>query len=183
MKVLDLFCGLGGWSKGFAELGYECTGVDIKNIGYPYKFIQADILDWMPNEYFDVIVASPPCTSFSWVNHKWNGKPMTGKGLDLVFRTYEIISKMKPQYWIIENVRGLSKYIEPPMEVIRYGHSVHRKEAYLWGNIGKLGFFPFDSYKRTSRKTYKDTNPVLAEIPIQLSRAVAERCLTEKAER
>ena len=32
MKVLDLFCGLGGWSKAFHDAGHECTGIDIKNI-------------------------------------------------------------------------------------------------------------------------------------------------------
>ena len=30
MKVLDLFCGLGGWSRAFAEAGHDCTGIDIK---------------------------------------------------------------------------------------------------------------------------------------------------------
>ena len=42
LGVLDLFCGLGGWSKGFAELGFECTGLDIKNLGYPFRFISVN---------------------------------------------------------------------------------------------------------------------------------------------
>jgi len=173
---LDLFCGLGGWSKGFAESSHDCTGVDINNMGYPFRFIKADILDWEPDQDYDVVVASPPCTAFSWINHKWNGKPMTGKGLDLVFRTFYLISQIKPKCFIIENVRGLSKYIPEVMEIVRYGKSWQRKEAYLWGNIGKLGFFPTDSYKKTNRATYRTTDPTLAEIPISLSRVVAERC-------
>ena len=64
MKILDLFCGLGGWSKAFAEAGHDCTGVDITNLGYPYRFIKADLNDWEPKEKYDIILASPPCTEF-----------------------------------------------------------------------------------------------------------------------
>ena len=37
MKILELFCGLGGWSKGFHDIfpDAEFYGVDIKNYGYP----------------------------------------------------------------------------------------------------------------------------------------------------
>ena len=179
MRVLDLFCGLGGWSKPWIESGHDVTGIDIKDVGFPGHFIEADLMEWEPKQDYDVILASPPCTSFSWVNHKWNGKPMTGKGLDLVYRTWYLIQLIKPKYWVIENVRGLSKYIHPPSEIIRYGKGGSRKEAYLWSNIGKLGFFPFDSYKKTNRATYRTANPVLAEIPKELSKAVMNQ-ITER---
>jgi len=42
MKILDLFCGMGGWSKAFAEAGHDCTGIDIDNkLGYPYPLSKA----------------------------------------------------------------------------------------------------------------------------------------------
>ena len=44
MKVLELFCGLGGWSKAFVEAGHDCTGIDIKKLGYPYKFINVYVI-------------------------------------------------------------------------------------------------------------------------------------------
>ena len=51
-KVLELFCGHGGWSKPFAELGYDCTGIDLADFSKSYlgKFIQADIFDYEPKE-------------------------------------------------------------------------------------------------------------------------------------
>ena len=75
MKVLDLFCGLGGWSIPFIEAGYDCTGIDIKNIGYPGNFIQADLNDWTSNQHYDIILASPPCTEFS-IAKKWGSGSM-----------------------------------------------------------------------------------------------------------
>jgi len=65
MRVLDLFCGMGGWSIGFYREGFACTGVDISDVGYPYELIKMDIRKFhtLPHlEEFDVIVASPPCT-------------------------------------------------------------------------------------------------------------------------
>ena len=35
MKVLDLFCGMGGWSVGFHREGFDCLGVDIIEAGFP----------------------------------------------------------------------------------------------------------------------------------------------------
>lgn len=63
MKVLDLFCGVGGASRGYAEAGFEVIGVDINpQPDYPYEFIQADALQTRPlMGEFDVIHASPPC--------------------------------------------------------------------------------------------------------------------------
>ena len=41
MNILDLYCGLGGWAKGFLERGHSVTGYDIIDFSerYPGKFI------------------------------------------------------------------------------------------------------------------------------------------------
>ena len=175
MKVLDLFCGLGGWSRAFAEAGHDCTGIDIKNIGYPYRFIKADLNDWMPDQHYDIILASPPCTQFSKVVQRWTGKCNESKGLGLVFKTFALIQEMKPKYWVIENVKGLAEFIDKPNDIVRYGHSVHTKSAYLWSNIGKLGFLKQMIVKKTNRKTFKSCDPELAKIPYPLSEAVLDK--------
>ncbi len=62
-RLLDLFCGAGGCAKGYADAGFEVTGVDIKpQPNYPFRFVQMDALSigkmWTA---YDAIHASPPC--------------------------------------------------------------------------------------------------------------------------
>ena len=175
MKVLDLFCGLGGWSIPFNETGHECTGIDIKNIGYPFNFIQADLTDWKPDKHYDIVLASPPCTNFSKTVMNWTGKTNEMKGLDLVWRTFALIQEIKPKYYVIENVKGLSEFIDKADDIVRYGRSSHRKAAYLWSNIGKLGMLESMIIKNTNRKTFKTSDPELAKIPYELSYLVMKK--------
>src|SRR2546428_5538162 len=143
MRLLDLFCGMGGWSIGFLREGFQCQGLDIVDVGYPYEFIQMDIRDCVKDAespgFYDVIVASPPCTEFSILSRGLAamGKrhpPEPEKGMELVKVTYELIQHFKPRFWLIENVGGAVKYFYPllgsPTEII--------KPYYLWGNFPKF---------------------------------------------
>ncbi len=184
MKVLDLFCGLGGWSKAFHDAGHECTGIDIKNIGYPYRFIEADLNEWTPGPglKFDVVLASPPCVEFSQ-SKKWGwGTQDERIGLDLVYRAFYLIELIKPKYFVVENVRGLAEFLPAPADIVKYNRHKDGKAAYLWSNIGKLGFLKQMIVKKTNRKTFKSGNPELAKIPYPLSEAVLDK-IKEKESR
>ena len=63
-KLLDLCCGLGGWSIGFHRAGFKCLGVDVLDLGYPYDLILADVCAWQYQGKIDVVTASPPCTEW-----------------------------------------------------------------------------------------------------------------------
>ena len=66
-RLLDLFCGVGGWSKAFMRRGWHCVGVDILDLGYPGEFLQCSVLDLTPEfiDSFDAIASSPPCEEFA----------------------------------------------------------------------------------------------------------------------
>src|SRR5207245_10992966 len=122
MKVLDLFCGMDGWSIGFHREGFYCLGVDIVDVGYPYDFVRQDIHDFDGSDYskIDVVLASPPCTEFSPVTKLSAAKGQRGqpdpngpKGIGLVNEAIRVIKEANPKYWCLENVYGSRQYIEP----------------------------------------------------------------------
>lgn len=110
-RILDLYCGAGGASKGYADAGFEVVGVDIapqKN--YPYQFVQMDALDFldrflltsrMPGVYrFDAVHASPPCQAFSRAQ-----RVRAREHPDLISPTRERLVALGLPY-VIENVPG-----------------------------------------------------------------------------
>jgi len=67
-RMLELFCGLGGWSESFAARGWHTTGVDVVAHGYRgHSFIQTDCRALAPEfiASFDAVLASPPCEDFA----------------------------------------------------------------------------------------------------------------------
>ncbi len=78
MKILDLFCGVGGASVGYKQacelnnIDCEIVGVDIApQPNYPYNFLQMDVMSYLEKtdiSKFDFIHASPPCLAHSVAN-------------------------------------------------------------------------------------------------------------------
>ena len=143
MKVLDLFCGMGGWSIGFHREGFTCYGLDEVDVGYPYELWQTPIEEFRGGEYrdmgFDVVVASPPCTEFSILSRGLAamGKrkpPEPEKGMALVKEALRVIQLVQPRYWLIENVSGAVKYFSPVMGAPK----AIIKPYYLWGNFPRF---------------------------------------------
>lgn len=136
MKLLDLFCGMGGWSIGFYREGFECTGVDIVDVGYPYKFTRCNIRDFHPDQEYDVAVQSPPCTEFSQLTRLsyqkgQRGPPEPEKGIELVREGMRVIQEVRPAFWVLENVYGSLPYLEP----ILGKPMILAKPWVLWGNL------------------------------------------------
>lgn len=139
MRVLDLYCGLGGWSKGFAQEGFEPTGVDIVDVGYPYKLILCDMreFDGKPFRGIDVVVGSPPCRDFSTMahfgGHRWRDPPNPQRGKELIDAFLRIVDEAKPEYWLLENVPGAIPYVSlKPKMVVNIGRRRHRA---FWGEF------------------------------------------------
>jgi hypothetical protein len=119
MKVLDLFAGLEGWSQAFRDRGHDVFSTDFDpkfkvNLVKDVLELTPDDLPWQP----DIILASPPCESFSVMNigKNWTGPddehphhPKTERarmGLRILERTVWLITELKPMYFVIENPRA-----------------------------------------------------------------------------
>lgn len=67
-RLLDLYSGAGGCAQGYAEAGFDVTGVDNQHQPrYPFRFVQADALEYVQQHgwEYDAIHASPPCQGYS----------------------------------------------------------------------------------------------------------------------
>ncbi len=59
------------------------------------------------NDRVDVIIATPPCQGISVINHKKNGKEINRNSL--VVESVEIIRRINPRFFILENVMAFQK--------------------------------------------------------------------------
>jgi site-specific DNA-cytosine methylase len=152
MKILELFSGTGSVSKLFQSLDYEVTSLDITDKYFKPTFL-TDIMEFnykqFPVHYFDIIWASPPCTTFSILQNCWIGRGKTKQsiiedrervGLPLVRKAEEIIDYLQPTLWFIENPQTgtMKQYIKRPfydVDYCQYSDWGYRKRTRIWTNL------------------------------------------------
>lgn len=105
-RLLDLYCGAGGCSAGYARAGFDVTGVDIvSQKHYPFAFVQADALEYVAvhGHEYDAIAASPPCQGYSRMRHlPW----LKGKQYPMLIEATRAALQTTGRPYIIENVEG-----------------------------------------------------------------------------
>ncbi len=141
MRVLDLFSGLGGFSKPFKDRGHEVITLDIEARFEPD--VLADVREirfpGLPpiDRSFDVVLASPPCNEFS-LPGLLRGFPRkrTHEAVGLVASTFRLIAEMRPRFYVLENPRAMLRtIIGKPRETVflcSFG-SPFQKATDLWG--------------------------------------------------
>ena len=122
-KVLDLFCGAGGLSRGFIDAGFEVVlGVDFdQNALNTFKLnhdgAEAMSLDLFKkeninvitdflkenNHTIDVLIGGPPCQGFSLAGPREEGDERNRLYKEMV----RLAGLIKPKVVLIENVPGL----------------------------------------------------------------------------
>lgn len=106
-RLLDLFCCAGGAGRGYADAGFDVTGVDIDpQPNYPFRFVQSDAIVYLDRVlrgelHFDAIHASPPCQGYANVT-KWTGNQADHPKLIAPVRERLSVTGVP---WVMENVR------------------------------------------------------------------------------
>lgn len=126
MKVIDLFSGCGGMSLGFQNEGFEILAafdkwepaVNVYRDNFEHPIFQSDIRTDETKEQIaqfdaDVIIGGPPCQDFSIAGKR----EFEGHRANLTIRFAEIVSTIKPMWFVMENVYNIEKSPILPMAV------------------------------------------------------------------
>ena len=141
LKMIDLFCGAGGLSLGFTQEGFitslandiqDCC-VDTYAHNHPETprdhIVLGDINDVVDNleallagRKVDIVVGGPPCQGFSMANRQ---RLIDDPRNHLYKRYMEVVKKVNPRFFVMENVKGMLSVAEQVKEDFRnIGYSV-----------------------------------------------------------
>lgn len=139
VRLLDLFCGAGGCSAGYARAGFHVTGVDLAwQPNYcGDEFLRMDVLETLSQPEalranFDAIHASPPCQAFTTMSNRWRG---AGERADehpaLIAEVRELLERTGLPY-VIENVPGARAEMRAAVQLSggMFGLGVHRPRLF-----------------------------------------------------
>lgn len=191
-RLLDLFCGAGGASAGYARAGFEVVGVDVApQRNYPFPFIQAEALEFLEGMSwgelcsFQAIHASPPCqfaTDYiraGNVRESPNLIPATRAALEAAGLPYIIENVKRARGELRRWAMLCGSMFDPPLEVKR-----HRYFETSWGFVHgrrcRHSVWPPDRYPggRSVARTGRSTGLVRAtveigsgDVPLEVQRA------------
>lgn len=130
--TIDLFCGCGGFSKGLEQIGFNvvfandidavCAETFMNNIKIDREhFFLGDINELIANyrQYeklfcdIDLVIGGPPCQGFSMANRQ----RVIDDPRNTLYKAFlRLLSDILPKFFIMENVKGMSKKIDEIME-------------------------------------------------------------------
>lgn len=194
-KLVDLFAGCGGMSLGFQNAGFDIMAaydnwqpaIDIYRLNFNHPIYRKDlatenIMDELMSLAPDIIIGGPPCQDFS-IAGKLN---LTGKRANMTRIYSNIISRIRPQWFVMENVSTIerSPFFSEAINVFKsagYGITKHvwdasymgvpqmRKRYFVIGRIGEEDDFllqplfeSMSDLRMTMREYFKD-NPLGTE--------------------
>jgi DNA (cytosine-5)-methyltransferase 1 len=115
LKIIELFSGIGGFSKGLKDAGFNIiehyfSEIDKHSIAnYKYNFPNAkyigSVTDISGRDFsgIDIITFGSPCQDFSIAG---KGEGMDGKRSVLILEAIRLVTELRPPVFIWENVKG-----------------------------------------------------------------------------
>ena len=118
MKVVDLFSGCGGMTLGFQKAGFSVKAaydnwepaVEVYRSNFKHPIYNMDlskkgVARHIKQHSPDMIIGGPPCQDFSIAGHR---DESLGRA-DLTISFANIIVKIRPQFFVMENVARITK--------------------------------------------------------------------------
>ena len=200
MKILDLFSGLGGASEAFIQATWDVLRIEnnplLSEVPNTKIMCIFELRDWLEEnksvledtEVFaniELIWASPPCDEFSFgynAPHAIHLREYPGipyePNMDLLEATLDIIKILKPRFWVIENVRGASKFFtemigSEPRQIL--GNA-----QFLWGNFPKIDPPRYQTKADIDERHSPLRANIRAKIPIEISEALLSAIQSQK---
>ena len=209
MRVIDLFSGCGGMSLGFQNAGFEIVAaydnwqpaIDIyqRNFLHPIfkKDLSAeDVVQELKSYSLDMIIGGPPCQDFSIAGKR----EFMGKRANLTLKYGQIVSEVRPQWFVMENVYNIEKspIFEEVLAIFKsagYGITKHvldasymgvpqmRRRYFVTGKLGEKDDFLLErllsglSKERMTVRKYFEDKPFDAEYIYQHPRTYKRRAI------
>jgi len=135
LRMIDLFCGAGGLSLGFTQEGFvtslandiQYCCVDTYAHNHPetprdhivmgdIKAMINDLDELLTGRKIDIIVGGPPCQGFSMANRQC----LIDDPRNQLYKSFvEVVKKVKPEFFVMENVKGMLSVAEQVKEDFR----------------------------------------------------------------
>ncbi|MDV2990810.1 MAG: Modification methylase HaeIII [Chroococcidiopsis sp. SAG 2025] len=130
MRTVDLFAGCGGMSLGFQNAGFNLVAafeywlpaieVYKQNFQHPIferDLLQEDVYECINSFQPEMIIGGPPCQDFSSAGRR----DENGGRADLSLAFANIIARIKPNWFVMENVDRIAKsrVLETSLEVFK----------------------------------------------------------------
>jgi len=120
MKIVDLFCGAGGFSLGAHKAGFQVTAAfDVDPVltsSFKHNFPNTELnrvdistlkgrdVERTIGGRVDGVFGGPPCQGFSSIGLRDKDDPRR----QLLIDFFRIVAELKPAFFVMENVRGLA---------------------------------------------------------------------------